>query len=185
MLNAGPLFTYVHDPRSIHFPSELDWIVDSKKGFGVDLTSSPNASPARLSHYQTQSLSQWLNTDLYQVFTNQIGPQLDRSISPGSFLCYLSMFDLLHKTAVTTLQALGLASLKSNPKSESLQLIAVFTLRLTCITGSRKLFECLAITRGKTMTSNTVYQANTAFIECYLQICYRNASATPTATSSA
>jgi len=102
----------------MHFPSELDWIVDSKKRFDVDLTSStsPNASPARLSHYQTQSLSQWLNTDLYRVFTNQIGRQLDRSISPGSFLRYLSTFDtyyLLHKTAVTTLWALRLAALKS------------------------------------------------------------------------
>ena len=99
--------------RSMYFLSELDWIVDSKKHFDVDLTSSPNGSPARLSHYQTQSLSQWLNTDLYQVFTNQVGHQLDRSISSGNFLCYLSMFDLLHKTAVTTLRALGPASLKS------------------------------------------------------------------------
>jgi len=118
MLNARPLFTYVHDQRSMHFLSELDWIIDSKKGFDVGLTSStsPNASPARLSHYQKQSLSQWLNTDLYQVFTNQAGRQLDRSISPGSFLCYLSTFDtycLLHKTAVTTLWALTLTALKS------------------------------------------------------------------------
>jgi len=95
-------------------PSEPNWIIGSKKGFDVDVTSSPTASPARLSRYQTQIFSQWLNADrsMYQVFTNQVGRQLDRSIGPGNFL-RLSTFNLLPKTAVTTLRALTPAALKS------------------------------------------------------------------------
>ena len=68
-------FTYIYDPRLMHFPSELDWIVDSKNGFDIGLTSSPDVSPARLSHYQTQSLSQSLNTipSLYQPSRTPVG----------------------------------------------------------------------------------------------------------------
>jgi len=48
--------------------------------------------------------------------TDQVERQMNRSISLGNFLRYLSMFDtyyLLHKTVVTTLRALRLTILKS------------------------------------------------------------------------
>jgi len=35
----NPSFTYVHDPRSIHLPSELNWIIGFKEGSDADVTS--------------------------------------------------------------------------------------------------------------------------------------------------
>ena len=71
-----------------------------------------------------------------------------------------------------------------NPKSKSLQSIVVFTSRLTYVLqvpGS-----CLNVwsLHGERRW-RAIYQANTTFVKRYLQMCYQNASATPTAAWSA
>ena len=74
-VEAGSLDNIRDDPRSIHFPFELNWIIGFTKGPHADVSSSPTASPARLSRYQTQIFAQWLNADrsMYQPSRTPVG----------------------------------------------------------------------------------------------------------------